>query len=284
MIVSFHPCIEIGIQSIIHAQQLTREQVDLIKCASAIILPQGITPDIYHCCRKTCKNVFPNYDHRFPGEGKVGDAILCKHFRLPHPRTEVYGRVEHFIEKHLKKGHPLPFKYPFVLKANQGGEGNMVFLIKGENELTERVFLLIDSQEHARYPGMVVQEYINTGGKDLRVIVIHRKRFYFWRIQPDPMKWKTNVSEGSVIDFNVAPATREAIGWYLEPFLKKTGINLAAIDVLFRNEKPLFLEINYYFGRRALGGSDRFYSILRDEVEHWLTSVVGPHWAEYNEW
>ena len=273
MILSFHPCIEIGNQSLIHAQQLTPEQINLIKKANIIILPQGITPEIYLCCRAYCKHVFPNYDHRFPGEGKVGDTILWQHFQMPHPRTQIFGTVQHFMKQHFEAHQPLPFDYPFVLKANQGGEGNMVFFIENETMLEDTVNILKSTEKYVKYPGMILQEFVHTGGKDLRVIIINRKRFYFWRIQTNPTEWKTNVSRGAKIDFNVDSRTVEKVSHYLEPFLEKTGINLAAIDVLFKDNMPLFLEINYYFGRRALGGSENFYSILKKEVKNWINKL-----------
>ena len=31
-----------------------------------------------------------------------------------------------------------------------------------------------------------------------------------------------------------------------------------------------FLEINFFFGRTGLGGSERFYSLLRQAIEGWL--------------
>ncbi len=270
MILSFHPCIEVGTHSLIHAQQLTTEQKNLVKQARAIILPQGITTEIYLFCRYNCKNVFPNYDHRFPGEGKVGDAILWKHFGVPHPKTEIYGRVYQFERAHFEMNRPLPFEYPFILKANQGGEGNMVFLIRNEANLKSVTKILKATEEHVKYPGLVLQEFISTGKKDLRVVVINRQRFYYWRIQKDPEEWKTNIALGAKIDFKVSGEIKSSVSYYLEPFLHRSGINLAAIDVLISGEKPLFLEINYYFGRRAFGGSDKFYKILMKEIEAWL--------------
>jgi ribosomal protein S6--L-glutamate ligase len=59
---------------------------------------------------------------------------------------------------------------------------------------------------------------------------------------------------------------------------KKTGINLAGFDVIFapvkEYTKPLMLEINYFFGRRGLGGSDAFYEILSREIHNWLETVL----------
>ena len=53
-----------------------------------------------------------------------------------------------------------------------------------------------------------------------------------------------------------------------------TGINLAAIDFIFDfsqpDPEPLFLEINYVFGRRGLGGSMNFYHLLSEALQQWL--------------
>jgi ribosomal protein S6--L-glutamate ligase len=34
------------------------------------------------------------------------------------------------------------------------------------------------------------------------------------------------------------------------------------------------LEINYFFGRRGLGGSDAFYEILKSEIDNWLSTTL----------
>ncbi|MBU4419623.1 MAG: hypothetical protein KKH84_01295, partial [Proteobacteria bacterium] len=58
---------------------------------------------------------------------------------------------------------------------------------------------------------------------------------------------------------------------------KKTGINLAGFDFLFSSEvnikEPLFLEINYFFGRKGLGGSEKYYKILESEIQKWIESL-----------
>jgi ribosomal protein S6--L-glutamate ligase len=63
----------------------------------------------------------------------------------------------------------------------------------------------------------------------------------------------------------------------VKAFCSRTGINLAGFDLLFssrgKSRLPLFLEINYYFGRRGLGGSERFYEILIAEIEKWIDRI-----------
>ena len=57
-------------------------------------------------------------------------------------------------------------------------------------------------------------------------------------------------------------------------FCQLTDINLAGFDLLFTNTPETteiyFLEINYFFGRKGLGGSEGFYRILMEEIERWL--------------
>jgi len=64
----------------------------------------------------------------------------------------------------------------------------------------------------------------------------------------------------------------------VKDFCRKTGINLAGFDFLFSsenyyNDEPLFLEINYFFGRKGLGGSEKFYKILNSEIAKWIKSL-----------
>jgi ribosomal protein S6--L-glutamate ligase len=55
---------------------------------------------------------------------------------------------------------------------------------------------------------------------------------------------------------------------------QKTGINLAAFDFVFDPDRPdpqpFILEINYYFGRKGLGGSFKYYRLLLKAIQEWL--------------
>jgi len=57
----------------------------------------------------------------------------------------------------------------------------------------------------------------------------------------------------------------------VKQLISKTGLNLAAVDIIFRdNKEPLLLEINYYFGRKGLGNSENYYYLLFDAIQKWL--------------
>lgn len=70
------------------------------------------------------------------------------------------------------------------------------------------------------------------------------------------------------------PGLREKGIEAVRRFCKRTGINLAGFDILFDRKRkpalPLFLEINYYFGRKGLGGSLHFYDLFGQAADRWL--------------
>jgi len=36
----------------------------------------------------------------------------------------------------------------------------------------------------------------------------------------------------------------------------------------------LFLEINYFFGRKGLGGSEAYYKLLQQEIDRWINYTI----------
>ncbi len=80
--------------------------------------------------------MFPNYDPRFRWEGKIGATLLFTSLRVDQPRT-MCPRVETLSDEHSDMVHfppELP-SYPYLIKANQGGEGSHVWLIDSEDAL-----------------------------------------------------------------------------------------------------------------------------------------------------
>ncbi len=165
--------------------------------------------------------------------------------------------------------------YPLILKANSGGEGAFVFLIHSGQELIGKLDLLPKGPSLRN--GFILQERINHGGKDLRVVVLFDTLYAYWRIQPDPDNFLTNKSQGGLIDFEGDVFLKDRAVLAVKGFCERTGINLAAFDILFdRGDKssiPLFLEINYYFGRRGLGGSMQFYEMFEQAADRWLATL-----------
>ena len=85
----------------------------------------------------------------------------------------------------------------------------------------------------------------------------------------------SNVSRGAGIDAALEPERQNVAKVFVKNLCNKTGINLAGFDVIFDQPRSvptrLLLEINYFFGRRGLGGSQAYYRILVQEIDNWLS-------------
>ena len=277
MIASLHPCITKNINILCAGRLLSEGEKTRLKKARAVIVSQGVTAEVYKECRRLVPRVFPNYDLRFPLEGKVGDALLFEYYQVPHPRTLVFESREALFENYpdLDLLPSLLSGYPLVLKANQGGEGAFVFLVHSEMELLEKLDLLPKGTHKSE--GFILQERIDHGGRDLRVVVLFDAFLAYWRIQPDPDVFLTNQSQGGLIDYGGDALLKERAVEAVRDFCERSGINLAGFDMIFDRKAdppvPLFLEINYYFGRKGLGGSMRFYEMLNQAADRWLASL-----------
>jgi ribosomal protein S6--L-glutamate ligase len=273
MIASLHPCITKNINILCAGRQLNDREKKRLAKAQAVIVPQGVTAEVYRECRRLVPYVFPFYDLRFAMEGKVGDALLFQYHQVAHPRTFIFKNSRELFQLYPDIETVTPFLsgYPYVLKADRGGEGAFVFLIHSRQELRDSLSLIPSGE------GFILQEKINHGGRDLRIVVLFDVFLSYWRVQPNPEIFLTNQSQGGSImyqgDEHLQQRAREAV----RSFCRKTGINLAGFDILFDRKKnpeePLFLEINYYFGRKGLGGSMRFYELIEEASNRWLASL-----------
>jgi len=273
MILSFHPNI-VADKNILCAGRLPNdEDMAAISAADAVILAQGPSEDLYRMCRRHCPHVFPNYDARFDFPGKVGQASLFKGTQAAFPATHAFEGVSAFRQRHGKNN---PLRYPCVFKSDWGGEGEGIFLLQTAQQLV-RCLDRAERFEKGGHKGFLLQEFVPHGGRTLRVAVIGHMLFSYWRLQSDKAEFRTSLRSGAVLDHETDPKRQEAGRAVVEAFCAKTGINLAGLDLLFpvdqKETTPLFLEINYFFGRRGLGGSIRYYELVDKAVDRWLKSL-----------
>lgn len=276
MILSFHPRVEgdVNLRLTLNGA-FSDEEVGQIASSRATVVTQSIKSHQYTLCRRHCANVFPDYTHRFGFEGKYGNIQLFRKFNAPHPETICYESVESFKRRHFDNQEPL-MPFPFVLKGDRGGGGWAVFLVADEQDLTDGLEILSDEYLHAT-KRFIAQAYVPHGGRDLRVVVIGETTKAYWRCQFKPGEFRNNVGRGAVIDHDLDPDLKSAGVHCVEEFCSKTGINLAAFDVLFDRSLtmpiPLLSEINFLFGRKGLGGSPRYYDLLKEAVGKWLSEL-----------
>jgi ribosomal protein S6--L-glutamate ligase len=280
MILSFHPCIH-GDENVIVADRgPTPAEETLVTRAEAVILPQGVREDLYDLCRRHCHRLFPNYDCRFAYPGKLGDIRLFRSLGIPHPESIVFADVADYRRRYPPKRGIFPFPPPFIVKGNTGGEGSLVFRLHQPDEL-EKILTIFAGMETSGFHGFLAQEWISHGGRDLRVVVLHDQVLSYWRVQPDPAQFLTNLSAGGKMDTQSDLHLRQRAEALVRHLCRKTGINLAGIDLMFdlreRNGEPLMVEINYWFGRRLFGSSRVYYRHLLEAIRRWLRGF-DPSW------
>jgi ribosomal protein S6--L-glutamate ligase len=276
MILSYHPCFEADKNILCAGREPDADDLAAIRAAHAVILPQGCRASLYELARNNCNHVFPNFDSRFQYEGKIGQVQLFQEKNVPHPRTETYPNINTFVEHYGEITATPEFDFPFVFKFDWGGEGYQVYLIQSASEFID-ILQTARDYEDSGHTGFIIQEYIPSTRRSLRVVVIGQTLISYWRVQSGGRSFCSNLARGAVIDAQADPELQALAMTSVRAFCSRTGINLAGFDLLFSSQTnrgtPLFLEINYYFGRRGLGGSERFYEILVMEIEKWIDRI-----------
>ena len=162
---------------------------------------------------------------------------------------------------------------PVVFKMDWGGEGETVYLVNSTDNL-QKTLKKAAEYEKSGQAGFMLQEYVQSGNKTLRVVVLGRRVMSYWRIQEKNGGFYANLSKGAKIDSEAQPELQRKGVVLIKNLCQKTGINLAGFDVIFTSEigdpDPMLLEINYFFGRKGLGGSENYYRMLLAEIQNWL--------------
>jgi ribosomal protein S6--L-glutamate ligase len=272
MILSFHPCFDTDVQIILGDRRVDEDDRGLIKRAEAVLLPLGCSEELYEACRGCGGHVFPAYEKRFSYPGKTGQSLLFEDFGLPHPETLRWGSVGQFRDAYSGSGD-LPHPFPFIIKDDRSHEAEGVFMIEGERSL-ERALGQLELRERSGTPGFITQVYVPAGGIALRAVILGKRIRSYWKRPQDEGQLITTISRNARIDHDWRPGLQEKGRAMAGRLAEKTGINLAAVDFVFdmvnENSGPFFLEINYFFGRRGLGGTERFYELLYEAVRQWL--------------
>ncbi len=247
---------------------LDEELLTLLAKAKAVILPQVIPQELYFFCRDLGVPVFPNYDLRFKYPGKIGQIFLFKRLGLPHPKTICFPKIAALGEHPGARKTEWP-TFPFVLKGNHGHEGREIFLIEKETDLKEAFKVFKQLEKEGRF-GFLAQEFIPSP-YDLRVIICGKRLIPIWRALEG--SFKSNLAQGGRLISCPDQALEEKALALTQMLVQKGGLNLAAIDFLIKDQTPLLNEINYVFGRRALGGSDSFYELWEEAVREFIESL-----------
>jgi len=279
MILSYHPCFEADKNRLCAGRKPGTDDLAAMLAADAVILPQGCYESLYTMARSNCKHVFPNFDAKFKYKGKIGQTRLFQNINAAHPKTEIHLNMDAFSKYYGSSPEKPSFDFPFVFKFDWGGDGDHVYLIQSVDNFSN-VLEIARKYETSGQKGFIIQEYIPANNRSLRVVVIGRTIVSYWRIQRNTDHFLSNVAKGAMIDYDSDHDLQKTAITSVKNFCSQTRINLAGFDILFSSRKkvktPLFLEINYFFGRQGLGGSANFYDILTKEIMKWIENLGLP--------
>ncbi len=272
MILSFHPCFEADENRLCAGRLPDEKDLARIRSADAVVLPQGCSKELYRMVSRNCARFFPDYTARFAYPGKLGQARLFQETGARHPDTKIFERFSDYLMFCQNNAYS-PFSYPFVLKMDWGGEGDNVHLIASAEDLDRRLNQ-VKAYEATGQQGFLIQRYIPSGFRSLRIVVIYRRYESYWRAHDQPGNFCASLSKGARMDRLSDPGLQEMAVQAVREFCAGTQINLAGFDILFSSEDkppvPLFLEINYFFGRQGIGGSEAYYALLVEQIHRWI--------------
>jgi glutathione synthase/RimK-type ligase-like ATP-grasp enzyme len=283
-IVSYHPLIQADDNKLLVSQRpLDQEDSQAIADSDAVVLPHLCRPDLYELVTSLKKPHFPRQAVRLSHDGKVGGFRLFTELNLPQPKTMEFATLEQSVSA-WEQGRLIEngLEPPLVAKGAGGGMGDNVFLVNTQEELAGLQGSLETNCAHGP-EGLVLQEYIETKGRDCRVVFIGNWRDAFWR-EVTEGEFRANLSQGGQVmrDKNqTALARAKALAGRLK---RAIDLDIAAVDLLFApNGEPLLLEINHYFGREAIGGGDVFRLRYFKAVQGWLASIdIDPNLVTYS--
>jgi ribosomal protein S6--L-glutamate ligase len=274
MIVSLNPCLDADEYVLPGSRPLSREELKLIGNAKAVLLPQGCSRELYAACFAAGPALFPEYGPRFSFPGKIGQKLLFERHSLPHPRTLIWPCPGQFLD--ALKENPHIHHRPFIVKRNLSHEGHGVFLIDDDPALAKAMDAVSTNALHDK-EAFVTQDFIPPGEAVLRVVVLGSRTVTYWKLPASKKNKIITISRNAVIERDWRPGLQAAGACLCKVLARCTGINLAAVDVIFPLEDPgpapLLLEINYFFGRRGLGGSENYYPLLLEAARQWLSTL-----------
>ena len=242
------------------------EVARMIRSARGVVMPRGATKKRYRKIAALAPNRFPNLEARYQYPGKTTQAMLFRCLEVRHPKTIVYPSPQRVVDA---EAATLPLDYPFVLKGDVGGGGSAVFPVTSRNDLLNGL---------ARLPAetpLLLQQWVEHGGMDLRVVVVGAKMASYFRVGGG--NFYNNACRGGRICPEIFPELQYFGLAAVAKFCHLSGINLAGFDLMFPDDgPPVFIEINYNFGRKGLGGTPGFRKLFREAVELWKRGQAYP--------
>ncbi|MDZ7759838.1 MAG: hypothetical protein U5L00_06230 [Desulfovermiculus sp.] len=241
---------------------LDQQSQEVLRNAAGVLMPKYFSPVRYRQVADLAPNHFPRLGPRYFYRGKASQIRLFQELELPHPQTIIFDHPAQALRSSLQNG--LPFS-PCVLKGDRGGGGSAVFPIHIWSEFESCIHLLPADEP------VLLQDWVDNQGMDLRVVIIGEISESYFRIGNG--QFYNNVAQGGRIDHDLLP-DKQHLGRHMAQSLCQTvGIDVAGLDLMFPPQgPPLFIEINFLFGRKGIGGRIGYDRLFRQAVQKWINN------------
>ncbi|MCU0586560.1 MAG: hypothetical protein MUF52_00240 [Syntrophobacteraceae bacterium] len=263
--VSFHPGIPLDVNLPVFSPVDDPGIQCLLQDATGVLLPSYVTPRRYAMITRWCRSWFPRLDTRFKSCGKTAQIQLFRRQGIRHPESVIFRDAEE-LQRYAAMADP-PGGYPCVLKGDTGGGGSTVFPVRSPKDLSR----CLQRLPHDR--PMLLQRWVDHGGMDLRVVVYGKQAVSYFRIGDG--QFYNNVCRGGRLDHEGWPELRRKGVEAVRAFCHAVAIDVAGLDLMFPDSgPPVFVEINFHFGRKGLGGSSGHRKYWLQAVQAWRASCL----------
>ena len=262
--VSLHHRIDLDVNIPALAQLNTRRR-ELIRGAAGVLLPRYFSPGRCQEVASLARNLFPRIEARYHYRGKTDQIRLMRRLDLPHPDSRLFSSPEEALAAFTAQNTSL--RLPCVLKGDRGAGGSRVFPVHTQEELQIRLKELPEKEP------VLVQRWVETEGKDLRVVVVGGEVRSYFRVGVDG--FYNNVACGARIEQDAYPHLQLRGRELARHAAVAAGMDLAAFDIAFpAGEDPVLLEINFLFGTKGLGGREGYNRLFGLALAHWMRKVL----------
>lgn len=263
--VSFRPLIKMEENLPPYVSLEDESILGVLRGATGVLLPEHLTPWRYARIIHHARAWFPRLEGRFNSYGKTKQTLLFRSLGVRHPETVLFENPSQLMEHFRSKGSP--WGYPLVLKGDKGGGGSRVFPVRKAENLPKLLERLPEGEP------VLLQQWVHHGGKDLRVVTYGDHAVSYFRVGNGG--FYNNICRGGMLDHDGWPQLQEKGVLAVQDFCRRARIDIAGFDLMFPDAgDPVFIEVNFHFGRKGLGGTEGHRRHLLQAVRNWRDACL----------
>jgi len=191
------------------------------------------------------KTYFPLKPTSFSlGHDKLLTHLELQHNKIPMPKTYVASANEESVKAILAK-----VTYPIVMKFPSGTQGKGVMFSDSASSAAS----LLDALLALKQP-FIIQEYIETGGVDIRALVVGDKVVACMKRKAVEGEKRSNIHAGGKGE---AYTPSVEVRKLAVDSAKAIGAEICAVDILEGHKGPLVMEVNLSPGLQGISAATK---------------------------